>query len=389
MQPRKTVGSTGVVVALAGLLCLVMGQTAGAEDAEFERRLEAAEKRIAELESSNAKLRAERNAQDDENWISERRSEHVRALIEEVIADADARGASLDGKASDDPAEGGDNTGTDPRDFGNKFMPYFRYLELDGGVKVRSLAVFGLFAFDPRLAMTYELPVAQEIDYSDAGPFKAGMGLPPGSGDPGGSPGSGVPFADLDADGDVVGMGDLILRMFSRPRSLEWVLDDGSGNALGKVKSFSIMPTFELTAPTATEEAIGGEALIFSPAVTFVMDIPGDAPFGLGFIAMMNFVDFDVFKDEDRGSTTRYRGRIFWMQPLSPPGPELFDGIYVLVELQPIYDFMEDEFSFWFGPEFGKVVNEGFIVYGKPGWGVSPDPGEREFTFEAGMRIFY
>ena len=61
----------------------------------------------------------------------------------------------------------------------------------------------------------------------------------------------------------------------------------------------------------------------------------------------------------------------------------------MLVEFQPIYDFMEDEFSFWFGPEFGKVVNEGFIVYGKLGWGVSPDPGEREFTFEVGMRTFY
>ena len=38
-------------------------------------------------------------------------------------------------------------------------------------------------------------------------------------------------------------------------------------------------------------------------------------PFGLGFFAMMNFYDFDVFKDRRRSYTSRFRGRWFWMQP--------------------------------------------------------------------------
>ena len=50
---------------------------------------------------------------------------------------------------------------------------------------------------------------------------------------------------------------------------------------------------------------------------------------------------------------------------------------------------MESDFDLWIGPEFGKIVKDGFIVYAKPGWGIDPEPNDREFTFEVGMRIFY
>ena len=30
------------------------------------------------------------------------------------------------------------------------------------------------------------------------------------------------------------------------------------------------------------------------------------------------------------------------------------------------------------GPDLGKIVEEGFIVYTKPGRGIDPDPGDRE-----------
>lgn len=281
------------------------------------------------------------------------------------------------------PAGGGDNTGTDPRDFSNKFMPYFRYTELENDVEVKELTLFGLYAFDPRFAMTYELPVAKNLDYSDLDAFKMGSGgVPPGSGFPGGVPGNGIPFDDLDSDGDNTGVGDLILRFFVRPESLEWDINDEGD-------SFSIMPTLEFTLPTATDDVLGSESLIVSPALTFVADIPGPAPFGLGFIAAMNFIDFDVYKDNSRNSTTRYRGRIFWMQPLTKPGSNLFDGLYILTEVQPIYDFMTSDFDLWIGPEFGKVVNEDFVVYAKPGFGIDTDPEDRDFTFEVGVRIFY
>ena len=65
------------------------------------------------------------------------------------------------------------------------------------------------------------------------------------------------------------------------------------------------------------------------------------------------------------------------------------DGLYILTEFQPVYDFENDDFDLWIAPEFGKIVKPGFIVYGKPGWGVDRDKADRKFTFEVGTRIFY
>jgi hypothetical protein len=62
--------------------------------------------------------------------------------------------------------------------------------------------------------------------------------------------------------------------------------------------------------------------------------------------------------------------------------------IYSLVEMQPIYDFEDDEFSFWIAPEFGKMFSWG-PVYAKPGWGIdNNEQTDREFTFEIGFRYF-
>ena len=52
------------------------------------------------------------------------------------------------------------DTGTDPRDFKPKFMPYYRYTELESGLENNALTLFGLYAFTPRFGMTYEIPVA-------------------------------------------------------------------------------------------------------------------------------------------------------------------------------------------------------------------------------------
>ena len=90
------------------------------------------------------------------------------------------------------------------------------------------------------------------------------------------------------------------------------------------------------------------------------------------------------------------------MQPLSAPAfadnPEdksfhIFDlsGLYAMTEFQPVYDFKESEFSFWVGPEFGKIIREGNIVYAKPGFGIAPDEqdGDRKWTFELGWLYFF
>jgi hypothetical protein len=82
-------------------------------------------------------------------------------------------------------------TGTDPRDFAPKFMPYYRYTELKNGLENQSLILFGLYAFTTKFAMTYEIPVGYKNDVTGTalnngddtcgpgGSFTPGEGLPP------------------------------------------------------------------------------------------------------------------------------------------------------------------------------------------------------------------
>ncbi|MHC4103062.1 MAG: hypothetical protein ACYSW1_19520, partial [Planctomycetota bacterium] len=276
---------------------------------------------------------------------------------------------------------GDDATGTDPRGFGNKLMPYYRYAEAKNGLEIQQFVLFGMFGFTPDFAMTYEWPLAKRVDYEDLLPG----GIPPGGGPP--FPPGGVPGPDLDPDGDETGMGDLNLRFLFKPKG--WNGTWGWEDEMNPNKGWSIMPLIETTLPTATDDALGGEAWILSPGFAIVSDLPGGPPFGLGFIAAMNFFDFDAFKDSSRDKVRRFRGRWFWMQPLTKPGENILDGLYILTEFQPIYDFETDDFSFWVGPEFGKIIKDGLIIYGKPGWGVDPEPQDREFTFEIGVRYFF
>ncbi len=288
-----------------------------------------------------------------------------------------------------------DQSGNDPRDFGSKFMPYYRYTKLDNDIEVNEMTLFGFFAFNARFGMTYELPLAKRLDYniSEFRSFKATNGCPPAV-DPGtglppiGEGGAFAPFADLDCDGDEIGLGDLGLRFFVRPRQLEWTY--------GNDHNFTLIPVVEMTMPTATEDILGGESFILSPGIVPVFDLPFDeGPLSFAFFAMMNFFDFDAYKDDDRGRTERFRGRWFYMQPFSPPTDEMsfFDlsGLYMMTEFQPVYDFVQDHFSFWVGPEFGKIVYPGLVFYGKPGWGVDPSgsKGDRQWTFEFGFRYFF
>lgn len=301
--------------------------------------------------------------------------------------------------AEDKSAEEGDATGTDPRDFSPKFMPYFYYTKLENDLEVTQFNLFGMYAFTPRFALTYDLPIIKELDYSDVDAFQQfqqggpGGTIPPIGGQPG--LGGGLPFDDIEDDGDVIGAGDLNLRFFVAPQSWRW-------SYMGGKKSASIFPVIETTLPTATNDVIGGEAWILSPGLTLVFDMPIESPpFGLGFFAMMNFYDFDAVKDEKRIHTSRFRGRWFWMQPLSKPASminpddtsyHIFDltGFYLLTEFQPIYDFNASDFDLWIGPELGKILKEGQIFYVKPGWGIDNEggSGDRDFSLEIGFRYF-
>jgi len=233
------------------------------------------------------------------------------------------------------------NTGTDPRDFTSKFMPYMLHTELENGVEVDQLNLFGMYAFNGDMALTYDLPIYKNIN---------------------------IPTV-----GDTNGIGDFGLRFFYKPPS--WNSGKNSHMIGGEVKM-----------PTASEDILGDDVWTLSLMYVFVKDIKLLSP---GFMAMMNFYDFDVAASAGTPSVSRFRGRWFIMQPLTRPGPKLTDGLYLLPEFQPVYDFETDEFSAWFAPEFGKAIKGG-AIYMKPGWGISNDlPTDREFTFEIGFRKFF
>jgi len=243
-------------------------------------------------------------------------------------------------------------TGTDPRDFSLKWMPFYRNTELENGLTQQDLTAFGTVPFSRRLGMFFEVPLAQYRDFSDV------AGVPSGT--------------------DAIGIGDIDLKFLWNPESLGFTFGkDGK-------KSGSILLGTDFVLPTATDDALAGDALLFAPIVGVVVDMPLH-----GFFAMLNLYFVDVYKKDSAPDTSRFVGRWFYMQPLTPPG-KWWGGLYLMPEFQPIYDFETDDFSLWVGLEFGKMVAPGKIAYIKPGWGIeNSELTDRSDTFEVGFRWFF
>ena len=269
------------------------------------------------------------------------------------------------------PTSFAQETGTDPRDFAPKFMPYYRYTELENGLENNALTLFGLYAFSKKFALTYEIPVAYKIDVTDTpindgsgvcstGSFLPGPGLPP------------INIPGVQGNCQETGMGDMNLRFFYAS-DVGWL---GGDWLFGT----------QVDLPTATGNFLGTEQFRLGPMFAYVKDIPAWPGPG-AFMALMNFYFFDVFGEDAVDDTSMYVGRWFVMLPLNEK-----HKIYTLPEFQPIYDFERSHFSFWVGPEFGKMLGDDGknVVYIKPGWGVNPEfaEGDREFTFEIGWRYF-
>jgi hypothetical protein len=251
-----------------------------------------------------------------------------------------------------DAAVQGNKTGADPRDFSLKWMPYYRYTELENGMTQKDLTAFVTVPFSPRLGMFLEVPVAQYRDFSDV------EGFPPGA--------------------DAIGLGDIDLKFLWNPEAL--------GFTYGKdgTMSGSILLGTDFVLPTATDDALAGNALLFAPIVGVVLDMPFH-----GFFAALNLYYIDVYKKDSAPDTSRYVGRWFYMQPLTPPG-KWWGGLYVMPEFQPIYDFETKDYSAWIGVEFGKLLAPGKIAYIKPGWGIdNSELVDRDKTIEIGFRWFF
>ncbi len=269
-----------------------------------------------------------------------------------------------------DSDEGIGETGTDPRDFAPKFMPYYRYTELENGLEQQEVVLFGMTSFSPKFAMTYEIPLAYHRDISNTA-----LKNPNGTCGPGFIPGGGglLPNGIDVSEGDCeeAGVGDMNLRFLYRT-SVKFL---GGDFLVGSQFNF----------PTANEDVLGSEQFQIAPLVAHVHDLTSYPAPG-AFMAYMHFYFFDAFGDAGREDVSYYLGRYFFMLPIHP------SGIYALPEVQLIYDWErdDDELSLWVGPEFGKLLAPGRILYAKPGWGVIKDAdSDRDFSFEVGFRYFF
>lgn len=256
-------------------------------------------------------------------------------------------------------------TGTDPRDFAPKFMPYYRYTELENGLEEQVATLFGLFAFTKNTAMTYEIPLAKHLDVTgtdlnNGGNCDPTASLPPGPGFPS--------VGGFEGDCEEAGVGDMNLRFMTKLNE--------EGNLLAGV---------QLDFPTATDPLLGSEQFKIGPMFAHVHDLtfwpaPG------AFAAFMHFYFVDAFGDGNRDDVHMYLGRYFFMLPVHP------SGIYLLPEVQFVVDFENDDHtSLFVGPEIGKLLGPGRIIYIKPYFGVDPDEdeGDRSEGLEVGYRYFF
>jgi hypothetical protein len=312
---------------------------------QMKAQIEALEKKLQELTEKQVQAE-QKGAVAQEGQIQQEVSKEVVVKYKEIEKEAKK-------ERKQKPVQE-NKTGTDPRDFSLKWMPYYRYTELDNGLTQQDLTALGTVPFTPQLGMFYEVPLAQYRDFSDVSGYPSG------------------------ADSDSIGLGDMDLKFLYKPKALEFTYGKGGE------KSGNVLLGTDFLLPTATDDKLAGNALLFAPILGFVFDMPLH-----GFFAALNLYYFDLYKKDSAPDTSRYVGRWFYMQPLTPPGP-WWGGLYIMPEVQPIYDFETADFSFWVAPEFGKMFAPGKIGYIKPGWGIdNSETTDRKFTFEVGFRWFF
>ncbi len=224
--------------------------------------------------------------------------------------------------------------GTDPRDFGRRLQIKNEFFELKEDVKINSTKVvvnnfLGLRgAFNP----TVEIPL-NYYDRSDQG------------------------------SGSEFGLGDILFRgMFKKSANKRLTLVYGG----------------ELKLPSATEDVLGTGKWIASPMVGFVYALNKTDIF-----APIYFHDVSLAGDGSRKDVHAGRFRIFVKKTISKQ-------FYVLGEGQLVIDYENDnETELFLTADFGTIFEGGTILSIKPGIGIDPEPGQREWGLTLSYKKYF
>ncbi len=319
----------------------------------------------------------------------------VLGMAHDMVAAGERAGAPAQGQGSAAPqgeegapaAEKVQDNGTNPASMGFKFMPYTRFTELENGVT--SSDVLTLFAMiplpvTPFTAITIEWPVQKTFDASAVVVDILNGDLDPGEGIPCAPPSCGgnrpfpeLPIETVAAGFDQSGVGDLGfrllqgLKMFGKP---------------GEGMTTVLIGGFQLNTPTASAPVLGEEKWEIAPLFAHIHNFSARSFLAFMHLYFFDFADKNGISELHKDSEVSfYMGRYFFQYAWTE------SGWYLLPELQVVYDDNSvDEWSAFFMPEVGKSFKAGSMgitAYVKPGWGVSPDPAERRFGVEMGIRL--
>ncbi len=255
--------------------------------------------------------------------------------------------------SAEDEVKSGVKTGNDPRDFSHKIIPYYRYDDRDG-VDQHNAYLFFMIPFtfpgtDVPSAVTFESPLYRWNEF-DVGP-------------------------------DESGLADWTFRLIMKPFNTPFI-----GNTRASHIFF-----LEATVPSGATGVTGDQTILSPGYGPIISNSPN------WFFAPIFFYDFAINNDSAAPDVDRLRARIFFQYAWK-------NGVYVLPELQLVYDFNADEFTGNFLPEIGYVYDKppqladgyrpsappGKAIYIKGGPGFSnDDPGDLDWRLEIGHRFLW
>ena len=224
--------------------------------------------------------------------------------------------------------------GTDPRDFGRRFQLQNEYLELkdNGKINTTKVVINNFLGLRGNFNPTMEIPLV----YRDPN----------------------IPGVDTE-----FGLGDILFRgFFKKPTS----------------KRLTFMYGGELKLPSAEEDILGTGKWIVTPMLGFVYALNKTDIF-----APIYFHDVSFSGNDGRADIHKGRFRIFVKKTVSK-------RFYILGEGQIVIDYKNDnETEFFLAADFGAIFANGTILTVKPGIGIDPGPGEREWGVTLSLKKYF
>jgi hypothetical protein len=180
---------------------------------------------------------------------------------------------------------------------------------------------------------------------------------------------------DNPVSAQVAGFGDIKFQLNYNA----WISDDKKTTFVTMLEMFipsadNILLTRIANPNQFIAQSIGTGKYILGPGIGFVYAIEKNF-----IVAPLYFYEVSVAGIDAQPDISRGKLRVFLMYAWP-------SGLYVLPEFQVVTDFLNSNNDVYFGWEVGYST-KGSTFYIKPGIGICPNPGDREWGIEFGLRV--